>query len=137
MTGGIPRLEVIQAAAAKAGMDISDSVAKAQQIMGTDPAAIRSNSAQLRTMASGLASTGQDMQRTGTQVLSTWNGQSADAFAAKHTTVVGQVGGHGDAASRLADQLDTTASGFENSQQAVLTATGVAATAIGAQQAAP
>jgi WXG100 family type VII secretion target len=137
MTSSLPRLDVIQAAAAKAGIDITGTIAKAQQIMGADPAAIRANSAQLRTMATGLASTGQDMQRTGSQVLSTWTGSSSDAFAARHANVVGQVGGHSDAANQLADTLDTTASGFENSQKAVLNATGVAATAIAAQQATP
>jgi WXG100 family type VII secretion target len=136
MTGSVPGIEVIQAAAARAGIDISDSIAKAQQIMGADPASIRAGSAKLRNTATGLDSTGQDMQRTGTQLLSNWNGASADAFAAQHATVVGQAGSHRDAANGLADQLDVTATGFENSQRAVLAATGVAATAIGAQQAA-
>lgn len=137
MTGTLPRIEVIQAAAAQAGIDISDTLAKIQQIMGAAPATIRANSAQLRTMATGLTSTGQDMQRTGAQVLSTWTGASSDAFAAQQANVVGQVGGHSDTANQLADTLDTTAAGFESSQQAVVNATGVAATALAALLAAP
>lgn len=136
MTSSLSGLEVIAAAAAQAGIDISATVAKVQQIMGADPAAIRAGSARLRTMASGLTTTGQDMQRTGAQVLSNWTGSSSDAFAAAHAELVGQTGGHSDAANGLADQLDVTASGFETSQQVVTTATGVAATAIGTQQAA-
>ena len=131
----IPGLDVVQSAATRLGMDISDTVAKAQQIMAAQPATIRAGSAQLRTVASGLDSAGQDVRTTGTALAAGWSGSSADAFTARHADLVGQFGDHQANASAAADQLDAVASRFEGGQQIVLTATGVAATAIGAQQA--
>jgi uncharacterized protein YukE len=130
----IPGLDVIQAAATRLGIDISDTIAKAQQIMAADPATIRAGSAQLHTVASGLDSTGQDLRTTGAAVSANWTGSTADAFTARHADLVGQVGGHQAAASGTAGQLDAAATSFEGGQQIVLTATGVAATAIRAQQ---
>jgi uncharacterized protein YukE len=133
----IPGIEVIQAAAASAGIDISATITKAQQIMAADPATMRAGSTQLRTVASGLDTTGQDVRRTGTQLLATWTGSSATAFAPAHADVVNQLGTHQQNASQLAGSLDSAASGFESCQHVVVTATGIAATAIGAAQATP
>jgi uncharacterized protein YukE len=130
----IPGLDVIQAAAASQGIDISDAVAKAEQIMATDPAAMRAGSAQLRTVASGLGTVAQGVHRTGSDLLAGWTGSTATAFAPKHADLVSRIGTHQDKTSGLADQVDAAATGFEGGQQVVLTATGIAAAAIGTQQ---
>jgi uncharacterized protein YukE len=134
-TTSIPRLEVIMAAAARAGIDITETVAKAQQIMAADPATIRAASSQLRTTTTGLDTTGQDVARHGAQLLANWTGSAATAFAPRHADLVDQIGSHQQQAGRSADQLDAAAAGFESGQQVVLSATAIAATAIGTQQA--
>lgn len=130
----IPRLDVIQAAAARLGIDVSDAVAKAEQIMATDPAAMRAGSAQLRTVGSGLGTVAQGVQRTGSDLSANWTGSAAAAFAPKPASLVSRIGTHQDKISGLTDQVDAIATGFEGGQQVVLTATAIAATAIGAQQ---
>jgi hypothetical protein len=133
----IPGLDVIQAAAAKAGIDISATITKAQQIMATDPAGIRAGGQRLRGTAAGLDTTAQGVRRTGMDVLANWSGQSATAFGPRHAEVVNQIGGHQQDAAALAEQCEAVAATFESKQQTVLTATGICATAIGAQQATP
>lgn len=137
MTSGIPGIEVIQAAAARQGIDISATIVKAEQVMAVNTAAMRAGSARLRTTASGLDTTRQDVHRTGTDMLANWTGDSADAFAPRHADVVNRIGSQRDGVAGAADQVDAVVPGIESRQQAVLAATGIAATAIGTQQATP
>lgn len=133
-TMNIPGLDVIEAAAARQNIDIGPQLAKLEQIMAIDTAGLRGGSARLRTMAAGLDTVQQDMSRTGSDLLAGWSGSAAEAFAPQHGDAVRRIADHKDKAGAIADHVDTFATGAERGQQAMLTATGIAATAIGAQQ---
>lgn len=135
MAGELPGLDVIQQWAARLGIDIAETVQKAQMLMQTDPAALRGHATNVSTVATGLATGQQDMHRTGSDVLANSSGQYAQAFAPYHTDLVNHVGETANGANNLATHLNNVAGVFENSQNTVVSATGVTATALGMLQA--
>lgn len=127
----VPGLADIQAWAQFLGMDINETVRRAQMLMQTDPATVRAGGERLGTVASGLNTGGEDLRRAGAGVLASgWSGQAADAFGPNHAGLVTEVTDTGDAARQLAGHLDTVASAFEQGQNTVVTATGATATAL-------
>jgi uncharacterized protein YukE len=127
----IPGLPEVLAWAGRLGIDVTDTVRKAQMLMQTDPAAVRTGGGDLSTVASGLSTGQQDLHRTGTDVMAGWTGQAADAFGPHHTDLVDHVGDTAAASTDLAAHLEGVATVFEQSQHAVVSATGVTATALG------
>jgi uncharacterized protein YukE len=126
----VPGLADIQAWAQFLGIDITDAMTKAQQLMQTDPAAVRTGGEHLTTVASGLDAGHQDLRRAGAEVLAGWSGEAAKAFDPHQAGLVNHVADTMDATTQLASHLDGVASAFEQSQNTVVTATGAAATAL-------
>lgn len=134
MAVDLPGLPEIQAWAAKLGIDVSDTVTKAQLLMQTNPAAVRAGGADLSTVANGAQAGQQDLRRTGTDVLTNWRGQAADAFGPHHAELVGHVGDTANAANGLSEFLHGIATMFEQGQRTVTSATGVTVTALRMQR---
>jgi hypothetical protein len=134
MPGQLAGLDVIQAHAARLGIDITDTVQKAQMIMQSDPAALRQHGTDLSTVASGLATGQQDMSRTGNDVLANSQGQYADAFGPYHSDLVNHVGTTAETANNLSTQVHTVANNIQTGQDTVVSATGVTATALSMMQ---
>ena len=135
MPGELAGLDVIQAHAARLGIDISDTVRKAQMIMQSDPAALRQHGNDLSTVATGLATGQQDLHRTGNDVLAGSQGQYADAFAPYHSELVEHVGTTADTANALSAHVHTVANNIQSGQDTVVSATGITATALSMLQA--
>lgn len=122
----IPGLDQIVAAAAALGIDVAPTVAKARMLMLPDAPAVRAGRDQLDGVAKGVDP--QAIDQSGKGLLTgDWTGQSADAFTARHAAVIDSVTGAGATATKLAAYLEGVATNIENSQQAVLKATGAAA----------
>ncbi|TDQ04913.1 WXG100 family type VII secretion target [Labedaea rhizosphaerae] len=130
MPGELAGLEVIQAHAARLGIDISDTVKKAQMIMQSDPAALRQHGTDLSTVATGLAAGQQDMHRTGNDVLANSQGQYADAFGPYHDELVAHVGTTAETANTLSAHVHAVANNIQSGQDTVVSATGITATAL-------
>jgi hypothetical protein len=130
MPGELAGLEVIQAHAARLGIDISDTVKKAQMIMQSDPAALRQHGTDLSTVATGLATGQQDMHRTGNDVLANSRGQYADAFGPYHNELVAHVGTTAETANTLSAHVHDVANNIQSGQDTVVSATGITATAL-------
>lgn len=130
MPGELAGLEVIQAHAARLGIDITDTVKKAQMIMQSDPAALRQHGDELSTVATGLATGQQDMHRSGNDVLANSRGQHADAFGPYHNELVAHVGTTAETANTLSAHVHDVANNIQSGQDAVVSATGITATAL-------
>lgn len=127
----VPGLADIQAWAQFLGMDVTETMRRAQMLMQTDPTTVRAGGERLGTVASGLDVDGDDLRRAGTGVLAAGMGdQTAAEFGPHHAGLVAQVADTGTVARQLATELDAMASAFEQGQQTVVTATGVTAAAL-------
>lgn len=126
----IPGLDRIVAAAATMGLDISETVRRAQMLMQPDAPSVRAGGDQLATVASGVDPRAVD--QAGRSVLASgWTGQAAEAFAPHHAGVVSAVTDIGTAAGDLSTFLAGVAQNIEEVQNVVVRATGVAAVQLG------
>jgi hypothetical protein len=112
------------------GIDIIDTVKKAQMIMQPDPAALRQHGDELSTVATGLATGQQDMHRSGNDVLANSRGQYADAFGPYHNELVAHVGTTAETANTLSAHVHDVANNIQSGQDTVVSATGITATAL-------
>ena len=127
----VPGLADIQAWAGFLGMDVNETVRRAQMLMQTDPAAIGAGGERLGTVVNGLSIGGGDLRRSGDGVLAAgWGGAAADAFAPNQASLLTDVADIGLAAGQVAAQLGEVAKAFAGSQQTVVTATGATATTL-------
>jgi hypothetical protein len=127
----VPGLADIQAWATFLGMDVTETVRRAQMLMQTDPATVRAGGERLGTVVNGLSTGGDDLRRAGDGVMAAgWGGASADVFVPNHATMLTDVADIGVAAGQVATQLGEVARVFEGSQQTVVTATGATATTL-------
>ena len=127
----VPGLGEIQSWAQFLGMDITGTVTKLQQLLETDPAAVRAGADQLGAVATGLDTSHGAIGQTGTDLLAgPWSGQLRDAFSANQDEVGPALAGARDAAGSVGAQLGQMATVFDNGHRAAITATGTAAAAL-------
>jgi uncharacterized protein YukE len=127
----VPGLAEIQAWAGFLGMDVTETVHRAQMLMQTDPAAVRAGGERLGTVVNGLSTGGDDLRLAGDGVLAAgWGGEAADAFSPNQAGLLADLADIGGAAGEVAAQLGAVARVFAGSQQAVVTATGATATTL-------
>lgn len=121
----------IQTAAQALGINVTDTVNKAQMMLQTNPGAVRAGGEQLNTVASGLGTSQQDIGRAGTDMLAGgMTGKTADNFGVYHVGMVNDMAGSTEIATQLGQRLGQIATVFQQGQQTVVTATGATAAAL-------
>lgn len=127
----IPGLASIQEAAARHGIDISDAVFQAEQMVMTNPPEVQHGSDRLAAVASGLDVSRLDVQQAGTGVqTSGWSGEAANAFVPHHAGLVEGMTAATAAAGQLAGLLGELARTFAGAHHTVLTLTATTGAAL-------
>src|SRR5687768_2432580 len=127
----IAGLAEIIAAAKFYGIPIQDTLNRLADLLATNPPAVQVGGQTLQTLAGGLATGRDGLERAGTGVLSAGFGELAAAeFGPRNAEMVTQVGDTGTELGQLATRFADIAQVFAETHQSVITATGAAGGAL-------